>query len=361
MQQISETRSRAYLTALSQEIQKKLQRAEASPSQRRNLLQELFADIALEVDDRAKDIILSRGADTIVPAEEGLEDHLCFYDVLSGHFIQVPEDGQPILDLIVKLWSQSFASHIFALLFHKWFFEAEIQDSEKLLRYSSALVQGSANVFWMDIQTNTRRFQSLFLFLLEDVTLDRSRITKLVLQARRDLFLLLSRFIFFYNAVDKLGDFLNNFPTFPNSFLVGGPADIFVIELTDQLQKLKVEPVLLHYLSQINVLQGLELRMTTSTRLKTCLYSFTSPGGPMYPTRAVRHSAWDALDALFPVGQYPRHLISLFFRLLYPWYWPSSCWHFVISCIKALFYSLIGLIVSSWEVFRGRKMSKKDM
>ena len=42
--------------------------------------------------------------------------------------------------------------------------------------------------------------------------------------------------------------------------------------------------------------------MTTSTRLKTCLYSFTSPGGPMYPTRAVRHAAWNALDFLFPVS-----------------------------------------------------------
>lgn len=47
---------------------------------------------------------------------------------------------------------------------------------------------------------------------------------------------------------------------------------------------------------------GMELRMTTSTRLKACLYSFTSPGGPMYPTRAVRHAAWDALDSLFPVS-----------------------------------------------------------
>lgn len=43
--------------------------------------------------------------------------------------------------------------------------------------------------------------------------------------------------------------------------------------------------------------------MATSTRLKTCLYSFTSPGGPMYPTRVVRHAAWDALDLLFPVSR----------------------------------------------------------
>lgn len=357
MQQSSTSRSRAYLTALSQEIQKKLQRAEASPSQRRNLLQELFADIALEVDDRAKDIILSRGEDAITAAGQGPGSQLCFYDVLSFHFVEVPEDGQPILDLIEKLWSQSFASHIFALLFHKWLFEVNVEDSEKLLRYSSALVQGSTNVFWIDVQTNTRRFESLFRYLLEDVALNQSRLTKLPLQAQRDLFLLLSRFILFYNAAGKLRSFLNQFPTFPNSFLVGGPADIFVNELTDQLQKLKVEPVLLHYLSQIKVLQGLELRMTTSTRLKTCLYSFTSPGGPMYPTRAVRHAAWDALNALFPIGRYPRHVISLFFRLLYPWYWPSSCWHFLIACIKTLFYSLIGFLVSSREKLRRPKTS----
>ncbi|KAF2608431.1 hypothetical protein F2Q68_00043459 [Brassica cretica] len=60
----------------------------------------------------------------------------------------------------------------------------------------------------------------------------------------------------------------------------------------------------------------------------------------MYPTRAVRHAAWDALDSLFPVGRYPRHLISLFFRLLYPWYWPSSCWNSVVSWVKAVLYSI---------------------
>lgn len=161
---------------------------------------------------------------------------------------------------------------------------------------------------------------------------------------------------------------------------------------------------------------GMELRMTTSTRLKTCLYSFTSPGGPMYPTRAVRHAAWEALDLLFPVsvytffssllihaqikfinrmtsvfyypfpkcmawkfcshrllnntlaslaninfnamiqvGRYPRHLISLFFRLLYPWYWPSSCWNFAISCVKAVFFSLLRFIFSWWDKFAKSK------
>ncbi|XP_028095766.1 uncharacterized protein LOC114295644 isoform X4 [Camellia sinensis] len=302
-------RTSAYLFALTQEIEKKLQRvriyALASPSQRRNLLQGLFADIALEVDDRARDIILSR-EDLISSFEDGAEGPLCFYDVLADYFVWEPEKGNPILDLIVQLWSQSFASHIFSLLFHKW-------------------------------------------YLLEEVALVPEQLKKIPLQAQRDLFLLLSRFMLFYNLDNKLESFLKQFPDFPTAFFVGGPADIFVIELTDQLQKLKVEPVLLHYLSQIKVLQGLALRMTTSTRLKTCLYSFTSPGGPMYPTRAVRHAAWDALDFLFPVGRYPRHLISLFFRLLYPWYWPSSCWNFIKACMQAILYSILSLIFSVWE------------
>ncbi|THG11426.1 hypothetical protein TEA_017131 [Camellia sinensis var. sinensis] len=113
-------RTSAYLFALTQEIEKKLQRALASPSQRRNLLQGLFADIALEVDDRARDIILSR-EDLISSFEDGAEGPLCFYDVLADYFVWEPEKGNPILDLIVQLWSQSFASHIFSLLFHKWY------------------------------------------------------------------------------------------------------------------------------------------------------------------------------------------------------------------------------------------------
>ncbi|KAI5322047.1 hypothetical protein L3X38_031119 [Prunus dulcis] len=316
---MSTPRSSAYLDAVTLEIEKKLQRALASPTQRRNLLQELFADIALEIDERAKDMILSREEDAISPAEDSMDGQLCFYDVLTDHYVQVPASGKRILDLIVQLWSQSFASHIFALLFHKWLFEVQLDNSEVLLRYSSALIEGATNVFWIDTQSNTRRFQSLFRYLLEDVALEPKRLNKIPVQVQRDLFLLLSRFIFFYNSVDKLGSFLRQFPLFPNAFLVGGAEDFFVIELADQLQKLKVEPVLLHYLSHIKLLQGMDLRMATSTRLKACLYSFTSPGGPMYPTRAVRHAAWDALDLLFPVGRYPRHLISLFFRLLYPW------------------------------------------
>ncbi|XP_078429201.1 K-stimulated pyrophosphate-energized sodium pump protein isoform X2 [Wolffia australiana] len=338
-----------YLAALSLEIEKKLQRALSHPSQRSGILQELFADAALEIDARAREMIQSSNG--LAHGDAGQ----CFYDVLADHYIREPANGKRIVDLIVKLWSQSFSSHIFALIFHRWLFETPLHDAQSLLRFASALVQGAGNVFWIDIQTNTRRFFSLFRYLLEDVALVPSRVEIISLQARRDLFLLLSRFVLFYDLEDKLKHFLDSFPEYPTAILVGGPEDVFVIELTDQLQKLKVEPVLLHYLSQVKVLQGLELRMTTSTRLKACLYSFTSPGGPAYPTRAVRHAAWDALNFLYPVGRYPRHVISLLFRLLYPWYWPFSFWNFVVSVVRAVFYSVFGTFLTAWEkVRRGR-------
>lgn len=52
--------------------------------------------------------------------EDQNEDPICFYDVLADHFVSVPQNGKAILDLIVQMWSQLFASNIFALLFHKW-------------------------------------------------------------------------------------------------------------------------------------------------------------------------------------------------------------------------------------------------
>jgi hypothetical protein len=39
-------------------------------------------------------------------------------------------------------------------------------------------------------------------------------------------------------ADHMLSSFLEHFPNFPNSFLVGGPADYFVIELADQVARL---------------------------------------------------------------------------------------------------------------------------
>ena len=136
-------------------------------------------------------MILSKEEDVITSDEADADGPLCFFDVLADYYVKVSERGKDILDLMVQLWSQSFASHIFSLLFHKWvlqilrfcfsvifnpqgslhclqsislstesimfnvfllyssqLFEVELDNQEILLRYSSALVQGATNVFW---------------------------------------------------------------------------------------------------------------------------------------------------------------------------------------------------------------------
>uniref|UniRef100_A0A2P2LAI1 Uncharacterized protein LOC105628231 isoform X2 n=1 Tax=Rhizophora mucronata TaxID=61149 RepID=A0A2P2LAI1_RHIMU len=74
----------------------------------------------------------------------------------------------------------------------------------------------------------------------------------------------------------------------------------------------------------------------------------------------VPHALWciiydNNISALAQVGRYPRHIISLFFRLLYPWCWPSSCWNFIVSCIRAVLFSLLRLLFSGWDKLREPK------
>eukprot|EP00249_Psilotum_nudum_P006891 c20139_g1_i2 orf=139-1155(+) len=320
----------AYLSGLVQEVQRKLQKALNMPTQRGELLRQLFTDLALEVDARAQALLYNHG-NVVEDGNAIIDDSrpsLCFYEVLAEHYAQMPEEGKSLLPLFVQMWSQSFSSQIFALLFYQWLFEVP-QQSDGFVRYPTAFIEGATAIFWIDVQSNERRFFSLYHYAYEEVTVNSGHLNKLPIQAQRELIHLISRFFFFYEPADRLKIFLKYIPAF-SSFPTGGPADVFVIELTAQLQKIKVEPVLLHYLRCSKVLKGVELHVTTSTRLKSALYSFTSPGGPMYPTRPIRHAAWDTLDCLYPVGQRFRHLISLSFRLLHPYYWPSSFGNFVL-------------------------------
>ena len=57
--------------------------------------------------------------DVVYVAEDGYGCAYCFYDVLADYFVCIPQSGDLIIDLIVQLWSQSFASNIFCLLFYK--------------------------------------------------------------------------------------------------------------------------------------------------------------------------------------------------------------------------------------------------
>eukprot|EP00245_Coleochaete_scutata_P014400 TRINITY_DN6125_c0_g1_i1.p1 TRINITY_DN6125_c0_g1~~TRINITY_DN6125_c0_g1_i1.p1 ORF type:complete len:364 (+),score=36.90 TRINITY_DN6125_c0_g1_i1:188-1279(+) len=322
-----------FRTKLVQEVHRKLQKAVKDASaQRGELLRQLFTDVALNVDRRAQELLLSPrdGNLSSEQVESGHERPLCFYEVLADHYAGVPEDANAILPLFVSLWSQSFTSQIFSLLLYKWLFNCPAEHEEELVRYSRAFVDGASKVFWIDLVSNVHRFSSLYKYVTDEVVLNPTRMIKVPHQARTELMNVVSRFFFFYAPAERLSVLLGSLPVLGPYPFASSAADVFVGELTNQLLKIKVEPVLLRYLDSTKVLKGVELRLTTSVRMQSALYSLTSPGGPLYPTRAVRHEAWKTLDTLFPVGRNFRHLISVAFRLLHPWYWPVSFWNFMI-------------------------------
>lgn len=157
----------AYLTALTKKVERKLQRALDSPAQRLDLLQELFTDVALEVDVRAQEILFDQNEDMINPAEVGMKSSPCFYEVLAEHFIQMPENGNLVLRLIVQLWSQSFASQIFSLLFYnclnwylkdlKGFYVMHLLLFKGLLMFSGSICRVTQDAFTLYSTTLLRR------------------------------------------------------------------------------------------------------------------------------------------------------------------------------------------------------------
>ncbi|GBG88166.1 hypothetical protein CBR_g46654 [Chara braunii] len=319
---------------LVEEVKRKMEMAIDEPTDRRAILQDLFTDVALDVDDRAKAHLFAEFNDIGSDFFSSSKGPLCFYEILAEHFVCCPEDAEDVLPLFLQLWSQYFTCMIFALLMHQWLYDDSTKLGEDImLRYSKGLINGADHVFWIDVQSNMKRFSRLYTYILNEIVLSSEGMIKVPVKARKDLVLLVSRFYFFYEGGENLHAVLNHL----SRLLPSGEcaaADTFVNELTNQLQKIKVEPVLLEYISCAKNLKGLDLWTSTSIRLQAALYAMTSPGGPHFPPRSVRHAAFRTLDCLYPVGRRFRHLISLGFRLLHPYYWPSSFWHFLVTKVN---------------------------
>jgi hypothetical protein len=104
----------------------------------------------------------------------------------------------------------------------------------------------------------------------------------------------------------------------------GAISDLFVHENILLLGAIGDDGVMNSILGDFVLFRDLPLSARTVVRLQAALYAFSRPGGPTYPTRAVRHRAQAVMDSLFPRGQYARFLINLSFRLLHQYTWPRS-------------------------------------
>jgi len=119
-------------------------------------------------------------------------------------------------------------------------------------------------------------------------------------------------------------------------------SDLFIRATISQIKLIKNEDILIRYINCCTYLSSFSMSDATRVKLQHVLYLYSSPGGPFYPPRPVRHAARWSLDKLFPRGKLGRTTISLLFRLLHPYYSTGSILFYVLSKCKT-FFNFFGL------------------
>eukprot|EP01112_Ceratiomyxa_fruticulosa_P019010 TRINITY_DN6154_c0_g1_i2.p1 TRINITY_DN6154_c0_g1~~TRINITY_DN6154_c0_g1_i2.p1 ORF type:complete len:476 (-),score=54.73 TRINITY_DN6154_c0_g1_i2:139-1566(-) len=127
-------------------------------------------------------------------------------------------------------------------------------------------------------------------------------------------------------------------------------SDLFIRATISQIKLIKNENILIRYINCCTYLSSFSMSDPTRVKLQHVLYSYSSPGGPFYPPRSVRHAARWSLDQLFPQGKLGRTTISLLFRLLHPYYSTGSILYYVLTKCKTLF-NFFGVSINQDAVF----------
>lgn len=109
--------------------------------------------------------------------------------------------------------------------------------------------------------------------------------------------------------------------------------DAFLRDMTSVTRQVNNEDALVEFLRGLRAFRGWRLERRTSIKLQDMLYAFSSPGGPIFPTRPVRQAARATMDVLYPAGRRTRATVRFIFRLLHPYYWPSSVGYWVKASV----------------------------
>lgn len=308
---------------LSSEVLRKLRLASESVvrEDRETVCKEVFGDVTGTLDSRAREAL-------------EVDEPCCFYEILSDYYARTCVAADSLLIVCRGIWGQPFVAAIYTLLLHRWLLGRKSAGGmEQRQKHLNVLVAGARQLFWIDVHANTARFRPLYEFVAMDVVLheDMSRLNTLPGPARAALVTLVACFMPYYTPAKDMLDCVSTFPSPESEYEEGKDAqdaDFLFSHITDTLRAIKTEPGLVRYLSALTGLkecrQLRELETVTRLRLQAELYSLTSPGGPRYASRDIRHASLQALDTLFPAGATSRRLVGWAFRLLHPTEWPGS-------------------------------------
>lgn len=302
-------------------VKKKLEKASVTSraEQRSGLCSELLADLVGEVQETE-----SNGIDGNASR---MEKHaMCFYEVLAPYYECLSrKEVDELLVCFHKLWSSPHIPSIFTLLLHRWLFHAPMDASERL-KYANVIADGSKPLIRWDMRRREARFKPVFDHLVYEVALNPQK--TYAPDVRRVLLRFAIQSFLLYESRENLPHFLESLP---EVFEGTTAMEAFMLEMSKELEQLSIEYVLLRYLRGLEILATLpawkEVSKVNKARLQSAIHSLTSPGGPRYPPRLVRHAAIQALDVLYPQGRHARRMVIYMSRLMHPLQWPSSVVH----------------------------------
>lgn len=207
---------------------------------------------------------------------------------------------------------------------------------ENLHKLAKVCVAGARRLAWHDLYRLSTRYKPLHRAMAR-LAADPAIVEGLPEEIRQELQAFAVDFLPFYDP-RSMPSYLSRLRSLRLS------SDVILEQLTQQVGSIRSEEPLAIYLDGVKALNGTYVlesaKLPTLLSFQRALYNLTSPGGPVYPPRRVRHAAQDALDHLFPRGRRLRRAVNLFFRLWRPKYVPGSLTHFFIAKGKQVSYFL---------------------
>lgn len=277
-----------------------------------------------------------------------MERRWFYYELLATYYYMLERKYEPgkvekeLLPLCAKLWSLEHFPSVFSLLLHRWVVETDAGLTTKgwVMRFN-VLLKGTYQLFWFDIEHDTRKLWPLYVRLREkmfepaspffldtlqpdDHNAKSKELASFYVSAhaakdsiRKDFAYVLARFYFYYSSrPERVQAFCIN------QLQLDEGLDSFVPQLVQQLRTVgpRNEKVLLHYLRCTSLLPIAELNLSSRNKLYATLNELQMLGPPLHVSRTVAAEAKRTMDQLFPQGRYVRVFINLLFALLRPFH-----------------------------------------
>ncbi|QDZ24757.1 tRNA (adenine(37)-N6)-methyltransferase [Chloropicon primus] len=246
-----------------------------------------------------------------------------------------------VLQTFERVWSSPKATLCFSLVTYKYLL-GKGHRGKKRDKYTRVLLTGMRHLFWSDLHTEAKRFRSLFGFLSDDVVLSDGGLDKLSSSAQLECAQLVARFSLYYFGPRKVAQTVYSFPA--SASVRSLSLDFFLKEIAGVLRKIKVEGVIITYLSSLVRLHELipfsTLSLATTARVQEVLFTLSQPGGPYYAPKAVRVQARNSFSKIYPHGKRMRALFKILTSILHPAY--------SVNAMLSNISTLLGRICSTW-------------